>query len=251
MGTLARTLEIARAELGYTESPANSNKTKYGLWFGVNGQPWCAIFVCWVMSQAGVPYSKQAYTPSLAQWYKSQGRWSTTPHAGDVVFFDFPGGHDRIEHTGIVESVGNGYIVTIEGNTSLGNNTNGGAVMRRQRSGPSIAGYGRPQYSDITMPPTNGPAPLIEYEYPEDQVKTAFLEIQLDSNGNGWTAWNPGFGRDPVPMGALVHGPYAPVDGYWAQTKAFPSAQARGNEVIVDVMGGVPNTKINVFASAA
>lgn len=248
MGTLARTLEIARAEIGYTESPANSNRTKYGVWFGLNGQPWCAIFICWVMSQAGVPYSKQAYTPTLAQWYKNQGRWSKTPQPGDVVFFDFPGGHNRIEHVGLVESVGKGHIITIEGNTSLGDNTNGGAVMRRQRSS-SIVGYGRPNYSSIITPPVTVPVPA--YEYSEDQMKTAFLEVQLDSNGNGWSAWDAGFNREPVPTGLAIHGSYPPVDGYWQHTKAFASAQVRGNSVIVDVMGGVPNTKINVFVSAA
>ena len=38
-------LEIARAELGQTEQPAGSNRTKYGAWFGLDGYPWCMMFV--------------------------------------------------------------------------------------------------------------------------------------------------------------------------------------------------------------
>jgi peptidoglycan hydrolase-like protein with peptidoglycan-binding domain len=49
----------------------------------------------------------------------------------------------------------NGSIIAIEGNTSVGNNSNGGQVMRRTRDG-SIQGYGRPNYTTgrgVTPPP--------------------------------------------------------------------------------------------------
>ena len=39
MTTAEQILQVARGELGYTESPAGSNKTKYGAWFGLNGSP--------------------------------------------------------------------------------------------------------------------------------------------------------------------------------------------------------------------
>ena len=38
-------IQRAAAEEGTTENPPNSNKTKYGEWYGLNGVPWCAIFV--------------------------------------------------------------------------------------------------------------------------------------------------------------------------------------------------------------
>lgn len=43
-------ITTAKAELGYKESPKNSNKTKYGKWIGANGQPWCCSFICWVFA---------------------------------------------------------------------------------------------------------------------------------------------------------------------------------------------------------
>lgn len=43
-------IATAKAEIGYNESPKNSNKTKYGKWIGVDGQPWCCSFVCWLFA---------------------------------------------------------------------------------------------------------------------------------------------------------------------------------------------------------
>jgi surface antigen len=93
-----------------------------------------------------------AYCPYGVTWFKNKGWWYTTPKVGDVVFYDWQG--DGVsDHVGIVEKVNpNGSIVAIEGNTSVGNNSNGGQVMRRERSG-SIKGYGRPPYGDSQTPP--------------------------------------------------------------------------------------------------
>lgn len=37
---MSKVIEIAEKEIGYTELPANSNKTKYGKWFGFDGVAW-------------------------------------------------------------------------------------------------------------------------------------------------------------------------------------------------------------------
>ncbi len=49
-------ISVAENEIGYEEKPPNSNKTKYGKWFGLDGQPWCAMFVSWCYDKAGYPY---------------------------------------------------------------------------------------------------------------------------------------------------------------------------------------------------
>ena len=51
--TFEDVLAIAKAEIGYTETPADSNRTKYGRWFGMNGQPWCMMFIMWCFFEAG------------------------------------------------------------------------------------------------------------------------------------------------------------------------------------------------------
>ena len=59
MGTVSELLRIAQQELGNTESPAGSNRTKYGKWMGLDGQPWCMSFVQWCFSQVGVALPKR------------------------------------------------------------------------------------------------------------------------------------------------------------------------------------------------
>ena len=46
-------VEIAKAEIGYAEK-GNSNDTKYGKWYGLNNNPWCAMFVSWCFDRAGL-----------------------------------------------------------------------------------------------------------------------------------------------------------------------------------------------------
>ena len=152
---LERIVALALSQVGITESPAGSNKTKYGVWYGMNGQPWCDIFISWLAEFSGCAsiIGKFAYTPSHANFFKKLGRWHTTPQVGDIVFFDFPDSVMRIQHVGLVIGVESGYIWTVEGNTSSGtpgSQDNGGMVAKRHRPrNSSIVGYGRPDYTSL------------------------------------------------------------------------------------------------------
>lgn len=143
--TAARVLDIARAELGTKESPAGSNRTKYGSWYGLDGQPWCMMFVMWVLFQAGVKLLfKTASCSALLNWYRKNKPSSIhqSPQPGDIIIYNFG-------HTGIVESVGQGTVTAIEGNTSpgtAGSQSNGGMVCRRTRKTVLITAYIRPEY---------------------------------------------------------------------------------------------------------
>ena len=146
-------LDRARSQLGVAENPAGSNDVLYSDWYGVKG-PWCAMFVSWCTYMEGLPLPATtekgfAYTPAGAQWFQKQGRWSTRPGKGHIVFFDFPGDDvNRISHVGIVEDVeADGTVVTIEGNTDAAGGRTGGQVMRRRRRS-GIVGYGVPAYSN-------------------------------------------------------------------------------------------------------
>lgn len=48
----ARLVKIAAEEIGYQE--VYDNDTKYGEWYNLNYQPWCAMFVSWCANQAGI-----------------------------------------------------------------------------------------------------------------------------------------------------------------------------------------------------
>lgn len=87
----------------------------------------------------------------MDDWFVKKGQgvsWRQTPKRGDIVFFDFNGKHTKRTHVGIVEKVNaDGSLTTIEGNTSVSSNDNGGAVMRRTRWPYQVTRYGRPAYA--------------------------------------------------------------------------------------------------------
>jgi hypothetical protein len=151
-----RALQEARRHVGTKESPAGSNRTPFGRWFGVDGVMWCNVFVsycfavggdytiCSGFRGAGVYPKGCTYVPTTEAWLRATGLWvgRTTPRPGDIAIFNWDGGIP--DHIGIVErSLGGGRFVSIEGNTSVGNESNGGAVMRRTRALTQVNGFGR------------------------------------------------------------------------------------------------------------
>lgn len=155
MSSAAKVIQTARAEIGYKESPSGSNKTKFGKEYGMDGQPWCAMFVWWVFKHAGCPElfyggKKSAYCPTIADYYisKKQTVSKNKGQAGDIVLFDW-NHNNSSDHIGIIESRNaDGSYVCIEGNTSVGNNINGGKVMRRTRYISQISWICRPKYTE-------------------------------------------------------------------------------------------------------
>lgn len=139
-----KVVEVALKEVGYKETPTNSNKTKYGKWFGLDGVAWCGIFVSWVYNQSGVSLGNIGFTKGYAGCQSAVAHFIKTkevtknPQIGDIVFFDW-NLDGRYDHTGIF----NGWIddktfSTIEGNTSLTNQSNGGEVMKRKRNNKGV-----------------------------------------------------------------------------------------------------------------
>ncbi len=136
--------------IGTKESPPNSNHgPRIDLWckrcVGVaGGFPWCAAFIWCMFDNAGLKLVIR--NPALVQgwvtWARVNKYTVNRPLRGDVVCYDWNSDGTR-DHVGIVERVlalrwtkdGKfiGWIRAIEGNTSLGNDSNGGEVMRRWR----------------------------------------------------------------------------------------------------------------------
>lgn len=153
MTTAQALLEIARGELGTKESPAGSNQVKYASWYGLPGQPWCVMFVMWVFAQAGVALpTRTASCTLLMNAAKKAGSWVTSGYLpGDVVIYDW-GANGVPDHCGIVESASGSAVTAIEGNTAVGNDSDGGEVMERTRPNAQILGAVRPRYEEeITM----------------------------------------------------------------------------------------------------
>lgn len=137
-------VRIAEKEIGQTEKPANSNKTKYGKWFGFDGVAWCGIFVSWCYAQAGFQLPKIGFSNGYAgcqtavAFFKEANQITKTPVEGDIVFFDW-NADGRFDHTGLfVKWINANEFETIEGNTAVGNDSNGGNVMKRVRKNKNV-----------------------------------------------------------------------------------------------------------------
>ena len=147
---IERALKAAISQIGVRENPLGSNRgtevENYLRSVGLpGGNPWCMAFVYWCYEQAAKspaanPLVKTGHV--LTHWIEA-GRRNipriTTEQAknnpslvqpGMIFIIDtgLPGGTG---HTGIVESVIGGKLVTIEGNTNEGGVREGIGVFRR------------------------------------------------------------------------------------------------------------------------
>ena len=92
---MSKIVEIAKAEIGTTEVPKDSNLTKYGKWFGLQGVAWCGIFVSWCYAMRGKPLPNIGFKKGFAgcqtavAYFKKNNRIVTKPNPGDIVFFDW------------------------------------------------------------------------------------------------------------------------------------------------------------------
>ncbi len=136
-------VEIALSQVG------NVGGVPYWTWYGYTSRvEWCAIFVSWVMNEAG--YIESGIIPKFSvcltgvNWFKAIGQWHNKgylPKEADIIFFDWEN-DGSVDHVGIVEKVDNNIIYTIEGNSS-------GDTCRQQRysiNSNLIYGFGTPVY---------------------------------------------------------------------------------------------------------
>ena len=167
-------MDVAAGEIGYYEKASNrslddktanrgtKNYTKYGKWHGINPGAWCHMFVSWCACQAGIGTDiipKTASCDNGMQWFKDRNRWQAapawggnyTPKRGDIVYYSSTGKSWDSTHVGIVTSVANGMLDTIEGNT-------GDCVARRVHilTDKYILGYGTPAYIEDKPTPSGG-----------------------------------------------------------------------------------------------
>ena len=158
---LQKVLDIARSYLG-VETGSSEHKKIVDAYNSVNPKPlgytanydddWCDIFVTTVFQQAGLSnlIGRECGVQRHIGIMERKGIWKgkSYPKQGDIVTFDWDGG-GLADHIGIVESVNNGVITTIEGNSSLyAGSTAKTRVNRKTYNWDSryIKGYGSPRY---------------------------------------------------------------------------------------------------------
>jgi hypothetical protein len=134
-------VEIARKYIGVKEEPVGSNRTQFGKWFGLDGSAWCGMFASFVYNEAGYPLGTIDFKKGYASCqfalnhFQKHGEVVTKENAqpGNLTIFDWDG-NGHADHTGIfIRDLGDGSFECIEGNTGIGNDSNGGEVMLRVR----------------------------------------------------------------------------------------------------------------------
>jgi hypothetical protein len=146
---------IAKSQLGYTE--AENNHTMYGKWYGLNNQPWCAMFVSWCFKEANLSelvaaQTKKGFASCDAglKWFAKNNKLVPVgqAQAGDIVFYQFDA-DAQPDHVGIVKDNNKTlkFIHAYEGNTSgsaKGSQSNGGGVYLKKRGYGTILAVARP-----------------------------------------------------------------------------------------------------------
>ena len=158
---LNRVLDIARKYMG-VETGSAEHKQIVDAYNSVDPKPvgytakyeddWCDIFVTTVFQQAGLSdlIGRECGVQRHIGIMEKKGIWQgkTQPKVGDIVTFDWDGG-GWADHIGIVESVNNGVITTIEGNSiAYAGSGENPSVKRKTYDWNSsyIKGYARPAY---------------------------------------------------------------------------------------------------------
>ena len=198
-----RILKVAAAQVNYREGRSGgdwNNDTAYGKWFGMNFNPWCAMFVSWAASVAGFTkiIPRHAYTPDGFNWFKARGqndgrvppnkvgREATglgKPRRGDIMFV-YSASLGRISHVGFVENATGGYVTTIEGNTDPGGSAQGNGVYRLKRKITARLYFCHPAYASVVIPRTSGgghakpPAAVTPPKKEEDSDMATLKEMQ-------------------------------------------------------------------------
>ena len=135
-----RLLKVAVSQIGYQESTRNfiidddgkkQGYTAYGAWYGSGTaySEWCAMFVSYCLTMAGIPQDAIPIQASCSLWKTQLGTKyiddedNYVPEAGDIIFFHHdsekePSDANYPNHVGIVEKVDDLYIYTIEGNSN-------------------------------------------------------------------------------------------------------------------------------------
>lgn len=150
--TAGTVLSRLKGKNGTHEYPAGSNRQMFGVWYGWNGVPWCAIFASWGFSgSTGQMGGKVAGVSTLRERFQAQGRYGSTPKVGALAIFNYD------KHVEAVISIPDStYVWCVGGNTSRPDGTNpwGGQVSIKKRRRSEIKGYCYPRYAGSTTSST-------------------------------------------------------------------------------------------------
>lgn len=167
----------AKAKLPWLAGPSTS------VW-------WCMLFVSMCLDEVGQINAIGGFSYNTdVTLNRNRSRLVSVGNArpGDIVIYNW-GGRGGTDHVGFVEkNLGNGWIQTIEGNTSsgqAGSQSAGNGVWRRQRRS-DIAAIIRPAYTGDTTGKANDHVAKSTDEYWWGKGVTTLLQAALGTTRDG------------------------------------------------------------------
>ena len=187
----AALLKDAGKMVGLNENSDTAQIQKVTGESGINPSttPCCAAFAINMMKDHGVldtkGLSNPNYCPTVKSWAQDKGIWGESgkykPKPGDAILFDWEGdGTD--DHIGIVESVKNGKVYTIEGNSSdsvkrntydLGDSNIDGYVVSKDATGKDKKAKDGTDTKPAPKEKTTTPPPAKTSKAPTPKAKPA------------------------------------------------------------------------------
>lgn len=180
MATPTAVVKLAREFADKRYKEGKNNDSIFGKWYGMNHQPWCAMFVSYCFNQIGAGKLVAAQTSkgfascsAAVSYFKKNKRLVNVAKAepGDIVFMNFHGSKTAADHVEIVlrNDKKSKVLFCVGGNTvnpdGTGDQANGDGVYYKTRPYRYIVATVRPNWAavaDALVPaeePATPPAP--------------------------------------------------------------------------------------------
>ena len=174
-------IAVALSQLGYKEG--DNNDTKYGDWYKLPNQPWCAMFVSWCAYQAEIStkiIDKSAMANPKNFGLEARIGSAGAPKRGDIFF------KQDFSHCGIVVSVEGSYIVTVEGNSNNDGGEEGYWVVQHRRRYADLL-FATPKYTNCSASHNFSIVPQTAHPHKNMYIcKTCGKSYE--TGGNGYSA---------------------------------------------------------------
>ncbi len=150
------------AKSGYREGA--NNATVFGEWYGMQNQPWCAMYISWCFKEAGLSelvaaQSEKGFASCAIglRWFTQNKQLVTVIQArpGDIAFYG-SSQDGKAHHVGLVvenhlnkNNPEKSYLMCYEGNTSSdskGSQRDGDGVYLKKRFYDAVVKVARPKY---------------------------------------------------------------------------------------------------------
>lgn len=175
MATPAAVTKLAREFADKRYKEGKNNDSIFGKWYGMNNQPWCAMFISYLFNQVGAGALVAAQTKkgfascsAAVSYFKKNKRLVNVAKAepGDIVFMNFHGSKTAADHVEIVlrNDKKSKVLFCVGGNTvnpdGTGDQANGDGVYYKTRPYRYIVATVRPNWASVAdaMIPTEEPA---------------------------------------------------------------------------------------------